>query len=65
MEKRYKELNKFLCDSSVLENRQLLESYSKDHGKLEETISYWHEYKELQQEIDKFQKLLSDEKEKE
>ena len=65
MEKRYKELNEFLCDSSVLENRQLLESYSKEHGKLEETISAWQKYKKLQKEIDKLQKLLSDEKEKE
>ena len=65
MDKRYKELNEFLCDSSVLENRQLLESYNKEHGKLEETISAWQKYEKLQKEIDKLQKLLSDEKEKE
>ena len=65
MDKRYKELNKFLCDSSVLENRQLLESYNKEHGKLEETISAWQKYEELQKEIDKLQKLLSDQEEKE
>lgn len=65
MNKRYRELNKFLCDSSVLQNRQLLESYGKEHGKLEETMSLWQKYEELQREIDKLQKLLSDEKEKE
>ena len=65
MDKRYEELNKFLSDSSILENRQLLESYSKEHGKLEETISAWQKYEELQKEIDNLQKLLSDEKEKE
>ncbi|GAH45666.1 unnamed protein product, partial [marine sediment metagenome] len=65
MEKRYKELNKLLSDSSVLGNRQLLESYSKEHGKLEETISLWQKYKKMQKEIDKLEKLLLDEKERE
>ncbi len=65
MEKRYKELNRLLSDSSILGNRQLLESYSKEHGKLEEAVSLWQKYKKLQKEIDKLQKLLSDEKERE
>lgn len=65
MEKRHKELNKLLSDASILQKRQLLENYSKEYGKLEEAVSLWQKYRKLQKEIDKLQKLLSDEKERE
>jgi len=63
IEKRYQELNRLLSDSSILENRQLLEKYSKEHGKLEETVSLWQKYKKTQKEIEKLGKMLLDEEE--
>jgi len=65
MEKRYQELNKLLSTPSIIENRQLLERYSKEHGKLEETVSVWQKYKKIQKEIKKLEKIFLDEEEKE
>lgn len=66
MEERYQELNKLLSSPSIIENRQLLERYSKEYRKLEETISLWQKYEKIQREIKKLEKIvLDDEEEKE
>lgn len=65
MEKRYEELNRLLSSSSVLRNRELLEKYAKEHGKLEETVSLWQKYEETQKEIEKLKIMLGNEQERE
>jgi len=65
MEKRYEELNKMLSDSHILENRQLLEAYGKEHGELEKIVSIWQKYKKTEKEIKKLGEMLLDEEEEE
>jgi len=65
MEKRYEELNKLLSDPHVLENRQLLEAYSKEHGELEKTVSLWQKYKRIEKERKKLEEMLFNEEEEE
>ena len=65
MEKRYEELNKLLSDSHILENRQLLEAYGKEHGELEKIVSLWQKYKKTEKELKKLEEMLLDEEEEE
>ena len=65
MEKRYEELNKLLSDPHVLENRQLLEAYGKEHGELEKTVSLWQKYKRTEKERKKLEEIWLDEEEEE
>lgn len=64
MERRYKELNGLLSSSSVLRNRELLEKYAREHGKLEETVSLWKKYKGTQKEIEKLEIMFVDEQDR-
>lgn len=60
MEKRYEKLNKLLSDSHILENRELLEAYGKEHGELEKIVSLWQKYKRIEKELKKLEGMLLD-----
>ncbi len=63
VEFRYQQLGRLLSDRNVLENRQLLEKYSKEYRELEETVILWQKYKKIQNEITKLEDILEDKKE--
>ena len=63
MEKRYEELHRLLSDPQVARNRNLLEEYSRESGKLEESVSLWQSHRKVQEEMRKLEGILADEKE--
>jgi len=63
MQKRYEELHRLLSDPRVARDRNLLEKYSRESGKLEEPLSLWQRYRTLQEEMGKLEEILADEKE--
>jgi len=50
LEKRYNELNKLLIDPQTIQNRRLLQDYSKQQKQIEEVVDIWREYQELKKE---------------
>jgi len=65
MERRYEELHHLLSDPQVARNRNLLEKYSRESGKLEESVSLWQRYRKVEEEIRKLRGILADDKEEE
>ncbi|MFQ5834564.1 MAG: peptide chain release factor 1 [bacterium] len=63
VELRYQQLGRLLSDPNVLENRQLLEKYSKEFRELEETVFLWQKYKKIQNETKKLEDILGNKKE--
>ncbi|MFQ6066601.1 MAG: peptide chain release factor 1 [bacterium] len=63
VELRYQELGELLSDPNVLENKKLLEKYSREYRELEETAVLWQQYKNIQNEIEKLEDILGDKKE--
>jgi peptide chain release factor 1 len=63
VELRYQQLGKLLSDPSVLENKKLLEKYSREYRELEETVFLWQKYKKIQNEVKKLEDILGDKKE--
>ncbi len=63
VELRYQELGRLLSHPNVLENRQLLETYSREYRELEEIVSFWEKYKKIQNEVRKLDDILGDKKE--
>ena len=63
VEFRYQQLSTLLSDPNVLENRQLLEKYSKEYRELEVTFFLWQKYKKIQNEITNLEDILEDKKE--
>lgn len=63
VELRYQQLGRLLSDPNVLENRQLLEKYSKEYRELEDTVFLWQKYKKIQNEVRKLEDILEDKKE--
>ncbi len=65
MEKRHEELHCLLSDPQVARNRNLLQKYSRESGKLEESVSLWQRYRKVEEEMRKLRGILTDEKEEE
>jgi peptide chain release factor 1 len=65
MERRYEELHRLLSDPQVARNRDLLQKYSRESGKLEESVSLWQRYRKIEEEMGKLRGILTDEKEEE
>jgi len=65
MERRYEELHHLLSDPQVARNRNLLEKYSREFGKLKESVSLWQRYRKVEEEIRKLRGILADDKEEE
>ena len=63
VELRYQELGRLLSEPGVLENRQLLEKYSREYRELEETVFLWQKHKKVQNEVKKLEDILGDKKE--
>ena len=63
MDIRYEELHHLLSDPQVARNRNLLEKYSREFGKLKESVSLWQGYRKIKEEIIKLREILADDKE--
>jgi len=61
IEAKYKELNELLSQPKVLSNVKLLQKYSKEQKELEETVSLWQQYKDLQREVEKMEEIIKEE----
>lgn len=51
LEEKYNRLNRLLTSPKVIQNPQLLQKHSKEQKNIEEIVSMWREYQELQEEM--------------
>jgi len=60
VEKRFIELEKFLSDPEILQDRDAYQKYSKEHAELNKVVEVFRLYKQVLQDLDDSMNMLND-----
>ena len=60
VEDRFRQLESLLSDPQVIQNREAYNAYAREHAEIDEIVSVFRTYKQIDQELDESLELLKD-----